>query len=102
MKKLTNKERCKKCIHKKVCEYQSYFINIEGIDRCNNYSPKTNKTNKGYIKQSEGEWTISKVGDGGKVRTCSNCHISQTVNVYKNKVMFAYCPYCGAKMKGGE
>ena len=50
--------------------------------------------------RSNGEWTISKIGDGGKTRTCSNCHISQTVNVYKNKVMFNYCPYCGAKMKG--
>lgn len=33
-----------------------------------------------------------------KTRTCSNCHISQTVNVYNDIVMFNYCPYCGAKM----
>ncbi len=56
---------------------------------------------RGWRKQSEGEWEISKMGDGGTIRTCSNCHISQTVNVYNGKVMFKYCPYCGARMKGG-
>lgn len=35
-------------------------------------------------------------------RTCSNCHISQTVNVYNDEVMYNYCPYCGAKMDGGK
>ena len=57
--------------------------------------------NAGYRKQSEGEWKIMKMGDGERVRTCSSCLISQSVNVYKGKVMFRYCPYCGAKMKGG-
>lgn len=52
------------------------------------------------IKQNEGDWKIRKIGDGGTTRTCSNCNISQTVNVYNGKVMFKYCPYCGAKMKG--
>lgn len=56
--------------------------------------------NAGYRKQREGEWKILKMGDGEKVRTCSACYISQTVNVYKGKVMFMFCPYCGAKMKG--
>lgn len=54
----------------------------------------------GYRKQSEGEWKIMKMGDGEKVRTCSSCLISQSVSVYKGKVMFRYCPYCGAKMDG--
>ena len=47
-----------------------------------------------------GKWEIKKIGDGGTTRTCSNCNITQTVNVYNNKVMFNYCPYCGAKMDG--
>lgn len=40
---------------------------------------------------------------GEKARRCSVCHITQTVNVYKGKVMYQYCPYCGAKMdkRGG-
>ncbi len=46
----------------------------------------------------EGKWECKKIGDGGTTRTCSNCNITQTVNVYNNKVMFKYCPYCGAKM----
>lgn len=58
--------------------------------------------NAGYRRQSEGEWKIMKMGDGERVRTCSSCLISQSVNVYKGKVMFRYCPYCGAKMKGEE
>lgn len=53
----------------------------------------------GYRKPINGNWRIAKIGDGGTTRTCSNCHISQTVNVYNNKVMFKYCPYCGAKME---
>lgn len=55
-----------------------------------------------YRKQRIGQWEISKIGDGGTTRTCSNCHISQTVNVYNGKVMFKFCPYCGARMKGGD
>lgn len=45
-----------------------------------------------------GEW--KGLGDNSKTRTCSNCNITQTVNVYNDKVMFEYCPYCGAKMDG--
>lgn len=37
---------------------------------------------------------------GEKARRCSVCHITQTVNVYKGKVMYQYCPYCGADMRG--
>ena len=55
---------------------------------------------EGWHKQVEANWEIAKMGDGERVRTCSNCHISQTVNVYDGKVMFNYCPYCGAKMVG--
>lgn len=57
---------------------------------------------EGYRKQVDGDWEISKIGDGGTTRTCSNCHISQTVNIYNGKVMFKFCPYCGAKMKGSD
>lgn len=40
MKKLTNKQRCRNCIHKCVCLYQDYFAGLEGIDRCKHYFSK--------------------------------------------------------------
>ena len=49
-------------------------------------------------RNSKGKWE-KKFGNGEKTRTCSVCHISQTVNVYHGKVMFNYCPYCGADMR---
>lgn len=50
------------------------------------------------LKDRIAELENSQVDDGKRVYTCPNCHISQTVNVYNGKVMFKYCPYCGAKM----
>lgn len=47
--------------------------------------------NKGYRKQSEGEW-----GFDGMSWTCSEC------NEYATKgIRTSFCPNCGAKMKGG-
>ena len=73
---------------------------IDGITNIDTVGMANELKNKGYRKERQGEWKIMKMGDGDKVRTCSACMISQTVNVYKGKVMFNYCPYCGAKMKG--
>lgn len=101
MKKLTNKQRCGKCIHKKVCEYQSYFINTEGIDRCNNYSPKANKGNH---KQSEGEWIVT-YNNGFWHYDCPFCDDGYAQEA--KLPISNYCANCGArlnepKMKGGE
>ena len=42
MKRLTNKQRCKKCVHRCVCNYQSYFDNVDRLgEHCNHYMPKT-------------------------------------------------------------
>lgn len=40
MKKLTNKQRCKNCIHKRVCPYQSFYAHVDGLERCTHYKPK--------------------------------------------------------------
>ena len=56
---------------------------------------------KGYRKVERGEWQKC-FGNDTKIHTCSNCHISQTVNVYRDKVMFMYCPYCGSDMRGSD
>ena len=48
------------------------------------------------------KWNNNGIGESGTTRTCSHCHITQTVNIYNGKVMFKYCPYCGAKMVDAE
>lgn len=45
MKQLTNKQRCKNCLHKCVCPYQDYFHNVEGLERCKHYLAKEKKPN---------------------------------------------------------
>lgn len=55
-----------------------------------------NMPDEDVVEVKHGYWKW--FAHNSKTRTCSICNISQTVNVYKNKVMFNYCPYCGAKM----
>jgi len=40
MKAATNKQRCKNCAHKCVCQYQSYYENLEGVEKCKHYWSK--------------------------------------------------------------
>lgn len=82
---------CEGCADYGDCKYDICDATLDEAERL---------YNAGYRKQSGGEWKIMKMGDGEKVRTCSSCLISQSVSVYKGKVMFRYCPYCGAKMDG--
>ena len=51
---------------------------------------------RGYRKQSEGEWIVSGMFDDFfKCSSCGDIHPWQTAIEYK------FCPNCGAKMKGG-
>ena len=43
---------------------------------------------------------INKYWHGENTRECSACHVTQSVTVFEGKVMYNYCPYCGAKMEG--
>ena len=52
------------------------------------------------VEVKHGKWI--RYGINSKSCTCSNCNITQTVNIYNDKVMFNYCPYCGAKMKRSD
>ena len=53
------------------------------------------------VQVVHGKW-IREWWHSGGVRKCSTCNITQTVNVYNGEVKFNYCPYCGAKMDGGD
>ena len=70
-------DECGNC---KVCKYHNC---------CSSEYHATNLYNEGYRKQVEGEWT------GSWDFKCSIC------NEY-NEYGTAYCPHCGAHMKGGE
>mgnify|MGYP007104062393 CR=1 FL=1 len=52
-----------------------------------------------HASKQKGAWSNGNhIGESERVRTCSNCRITQTVNTHKGKVMFRYCPYCGSEM----
>ena len=44
------------------------------------------------------QWLDKRITEKAAIATCSSCHITQSVNVYKDKITYQYCPYCGAKM----
>lgn len=48
MKKLTNKQRCRKCIHKKVCKYFGVYDGLDGFAgyKCKDYKPREEKKGK--------------------------------------------------------
>lgn len=44
MKKLTNKQRCRICIHKIVCKYFGAYDGLDWLgDRCKYYKPRAKK-----------------------------------------------------------
>ena len=57
--------------------------------------------NAGYRKQSEGEWMATCVCN---IFQCTNCKKTTVFYEFCNGVFSpkAYCPRCGARMKGGE
>jgi hypothetical protein len=52
---------------------------------------------KGYCKQSEGEW--QKAPDG--THWCSECGHDATYTFDGTEICGVACPFCGTKMKGG-
>ena len=44
MKKQTNKERCRRCIHSVVCKYKGAYDGLEVFgERCKYYKPREKK-----------------------------------------------------------
>ena len=57
---------------------------------------------KGYRKQSEGEWTNN---NGRTLYKCSVCGHTRPYDAQADDISYwtcNFCPNCGAKMKGGE
>ena len=52
------------------------------------------------VERKRGRWEMEWWQEGHKVRKCSYCKRSQTVNIFNGEVMFNFCPYCGADMRG--
>ena len=56
MKKLTNKQRCRNCIHRTVCKYFGAYDGLEWLgDRCKHYKPRNKKeerksNTKAYVR----------------------------------------------------
>ena len=80
-----------------MCTYSKDSLCRECSDACFYKDYAKRAIDKGWRKQSEGEWHFySDYFSGKQVTgwTCGNC------NKYSTGIL-NYCPYCGAKMKGG-
>lgn len=59
--------------------------------------------NKGWRKQSEGEWIDKPTGAYSRMQSwCSACGKHSGIGGIESNRHKPYCPNCGAKMKGGE
>ena len=59
--------------------------------------------NKGYRKQSEGEWIFRGDGRYGQTRCyCSLCGKHSGIGGIRSNQLKPFCPNCGAKMKGDD
>lgn len=53
MKKLTNKQRCRNCIHKTVCKWYGTYDELDFLgDRCKHYFSKERAFQNKKIKRS--------------------------------------------------
>lgn len=74
-------------------EWPEYFQ-----DDVDNIFKKWGITKYTNIVRRKGTWSKPHKG----LRRCSVCKIEMEVREYRGKPLFNYCPYCGARMDGGE
>lgn len=117
---MSNKELFKQALVEGVSRHFDKIIEqekqIEEIAKylCKSYSPycsmctdcyaeeeATALYNAGYRKQSEGEWVVIPV-DGVFNYRCGNINCARLIPFGTTPQEMKYCPYCGARMKGGE
>ena len=85
---------CKDCLHYEVCQYHI----TEETDMTVNECSHGFKNKADYVEVKKGKWEEERWCDNFQ-HNCSLCH--KTVRVHPRSVEYKYCPYCGARMKGG-
>ena len=87
-----------KQIEEMACDMCTVILNCnepcDPIPSCHAYQHAKRAFEKGYRKQSEGEWVRYPHGSGIYCSLCKHKRRYRDIND-------AYCPNCGAKMKGG-
>lgn len=90
------KMACDMCTVKHIC-------NSPGtpIDSCYSFRCAKIAVQKGYRKQSEGEWIDKPTGAYGRMQSwCSACGKHSGIGGIESNRHKPFCPNCGAKMKG--
>ena len=72
---------------------------LGGIVNCENHYKATALYNAGYRKQSEGEWIENEDDFWVMCSECGTEFLDDQIGIVNT---YNYCPFCGAKMKGGE
>ena len=106
----------KQAIEEMACDMCTVILNCnepcEPIPSCHAYQHAKKAYAKGYRKQSEGEWKITRTGKRIYIK-CTRCNYTKLfdrlesitderkyiINDFIDEHNF--CPNCGAKMKGG-
>lgn len=90
--------KCKECIHERVCVIKAFPEAFEntGWDKepCDHFKRKADFEPKTF------GWVMIPVGGAVNYR-CGNIDCCRLIPFGKQPSEMAYCPYCGAKMKGG-
>ena len=83
-----NADTCRKCNQHERCLYQDIAYALY---------------NKGYRKQSEGEWIDKPTGAYNRMQSwCSACGKHSGIGGIESNRHKPFYPNCGAKMKGGK
>lgn len=82
-------------------ERHEYVVSVFNIDNAPTVEPDmaqvlAYESGKASNERPQGEWEEPFEWHGKTYHKCTNCHISSQLILINN-----YCPYCGAKMKGG-
>lgn len=87
---------CKECIHDGVCHLQEMLTGLELEKYIRELGCEDYISNTDFVQVKHGEWEKFEIPH---MMRCSECGVSD-LDIHRTK--FAFCPYCGAKMDGGN